>query len=612
MRKERNCMKKFIFKHDFQPSLRFEMIFICIFISVIPIIIMQTVFYNICRYYMEQKIDTLTNNNLSYIKTTIESDLEYYREILYRIDSDDDVIQNEIKINSGDVFERESAKIQLRDYIASYADIRDEISQITFVDRSLDTVFYDKKNLSVNNYLWNSYTNEQKREIYNKVNSSNQVVILDTKRYSYNNEDNYLYSLGIKAWNLETSEDLGIVIISVDEKYLQKICNIKAGSESSSSVKEYSFVVDNNGKIISFLDKNYIGSYIKKGTENNSYDIKGLLPSVSLNEKDGIIINSVPIENTDWIIVNLVDKSDMFSEISSLWKLTMEVTLLIIALCIGLIIAYSNKFYKSVNDIVLEIKKAKKGDFSAHIKLKGERELIFISNEFNEMIMKVNSLVENLKKQNEYIYEITNKRREAEINAIVAQINPHFLYNTLDCINWMAIKSGNYDISKMIGNLADILRYSIPTISEQVTVYDEVEWLKKYLYLHEVRFNKSFITKFKVNDGVWGCKIYKLLLQPIVENAVIHGFKGCTSGKVLTINIDKFQEKFLKIEIADNGSGIPKDKLEHIFDGKSAGGIGIYNVYERLKIYYKNSGKMTIESEENVGTKVTITIPIVH
>jgi two-component system sensor histidine kinase YesM len=466
--------------------------------------------------------------------------------------------------------------------------------------------------MSANNYFWNSYSKEEQKEIYNKIHNSGKVVILNTKRYTYNNVDNYLYNIGIKAWDLQTGEDLGIVIISINEKYLQNICNIEEGNETNNSVKEYSFVADNEGTIVSFSDNNYIGTTIKKGSGQSSYDVEGLLKSTSLNQKDGIIINSVPINNTNWSIVNLIDKSSMFSEINSLWKFTLEITLVIILVCIGLIIAFSNKFYKSVNDIVVEIKKAKKGDFSAHIKLNRESELMFISNEFNEMILKVNGLVENLKKQNEYIYEISNKRREAEINAIVAQINPHFLYNTLDCINWMAIKNDNFEVSKMIGNLADILRYSITSINEQVTIYQEVEWLEKYLYLHEVRFHNSFKVEFDVNDEILGCKIYKLLLQPIVENAVLHGFKGCVSGKILTIKIDKFKENHLRIEISNNGISIPKDKLDHILDDKLNSRIGIKNVDERLKIYYKGSADMRVESEENVGTKVTIVIPITY
>lgn len=573
---------------------------------------MQTVFYNLSEHYIEQKINALTNKNLSYMKTNIESDMEYYKGILYRIDADDNIIENEVKINGENDFERESGGIKLRDSLASYADIRDEISSITYVNSSLRSVFYDKKNMSVNNYLWDSYSDEEKKQIYNNIHTSNRVVFLNTKSYYYNNEDNYLYNIGIKAWNIKTGEDLGIIILSIDEKHLQNICNIKTDNETNNDVKEYSFVVDEKGKIISFSDKSYIGYNIKKGSEKNNYEITELTKAIPINLKDGVIINSVSIEGTSWNVVNLVDKDSMFYEINALRKLTLAITLFIILICMAVIILFSNKFYKSVNDIVNEIKKAKKGDFSAHIKPKGESELIFISNEFNDMIFKISGLVENLKEQNDYIYEISNRKREAEINAIVAQINPHFLYNTLDCINWMAIKNEDYEISQMIGNLAHILRYSIQTVNEQVTIYEAVEWLEKYLYLFKVRFNNSFITRFDVDNEILGCKIYKLLLQPVVENAIVHGFEGCDSGKLLTVKIYKFQENSLKIEISDNGVGVPKDKLDHILNDKPNKEIGLKNVYERLEIYYKDSANMTIASKENLGTIVTIIMPIVY
>ncbi len=603
-----------VVKHvrNFHYSLRFEILFVCFVISIIPIIVMQNAFYNLSEHYIEQKINALTNKNLSYMKTNIESDMEYYKGILYRIDADDNIIENEVKINDGNDFERESGGIKLRDSLASYADIRDEISSITYVNSSLKTVFYDKKNMSVNNYLWDSYSNEEKEQIYNSIHASNRVVFLNTKDYYYNNEDNYLYNIGIKAWNIKTGEDLGVIILSIDEKHLQSICNIKTGNDTNNDVKEYSFVVDENGKIISFTDKSFIGYNVKKSSEKNNYDITELSKAIPINLKDGVIINSVSIDSTNWNVVNLVDKDSMFYEVNALSRLTLAITLFIILICMAVIILFSNKFYKAVIDIVNEIKKAKRGDFSAHIKPKGESELIFISDEFNDMILKISGLVENLKEQNDYIYEISNRKREAEINAIVAQINPHFLYNTLDCINWMAIKNEDYEISQMIGNLAHILRYSIQTVNEQVTIYEAVDWLEKYLYLFKVRFNNSFTTRFDVDNEILGCKIYKLLLQPIVENAVVHGFEGCDSGKLLTVKINKFQENFLKIEIGDNGVGIPKDKLDHILNDKPNKEIGLKNVYERLEIYYKDSANMTISSDENLGTTVTIVIPIVY
>jgi two-component system sensor histidine kinase YesM len=566
---------------------------------------MQIVFYNFSRYYLEQKINALASNNLSYIKNNIESDLEYYREILYRIVTDDTIVQNEIRINSGDDFEKESSSLKLRDLLASYADIRDEIADITFINESFYSVFYDKKSLSAKNYVWDSWSTPGKKLIYETVHDSGRVVLLNTRQYYYNNEEKYLYTLGIRAWNVKTGEDLGILTLTINEKQLQNICNITNGKKQN--VREYSFIVDKDGTVVSFYNKMYIGT--KLGKTRNGFDINTILPAVPLNRRDGIIVNTAAISNTDWYILNLIDKNSMFYETTMLWKITMGITLLIITVCIVLIFLFSNRFSGSVNSIVQEIQKAKEGDFSAHIKLRGERELIFISTEFNDMILRINTLISNLKKQSEYIYEISNKRRKDELNAIVAQINPHFLYNTLDCINWMAIKRENYEVSEMISNLAQILRYSIREPNEEVTVFEEVDWLKKYLYLHEVRFNNSFKSEFNVEDEVLNCRIYKLLLQPVVENAIIHGFKGFDSGRLLSVGITVFQDCFIRIIIEDNGNGIPKEKADQLLSEDRHSGIGLRNVYERLKMYYGDKASMTIASEENRGTKVSIIIP---
>ncbi|HAH62371.1 MAG TPA: sensor histidine kinase [Treponema sp.] len=593
------------FRNRYHYSIKTEMIFIYIIISVFPILIMQKVFYNFSRYYLEQKINTLASNNLSYIKNNIESDLEYYREILYRIVTDDTIVQNEMRVNNGDDFEKESCSLKLRDLLASYADIRDEIADITFINKSFYSVFYDKKSLSAKNYVWDSWTISEKEQVYEAVHDSGRVMLLNTRRYYYNNEEKYLYTLGIRAWNVKTGEDLGILMLTINEKQLQDICNITNGKKQN--VREYSFIVDREGTIVSFRNKKYIGTMLGKTADG--YDIDTILPAVPLNKQDGVIVDTAAISNTGWCILNLIDKNSMFYETTMLWKITMGTTLLIITVCIVLIFLFSNRFSKSVNGIVEEIQKVKQGDFSAHIKLRGERELIFISREFNDMILRINTLISNLKKQSEYIYEISNKRREDELNAIVAQINPHFLYNTLDCINWMAIRRENYEVSEMISNLAQILRYSIRMPNEEVTVFEAVDWLKKYLYLHEVRFNNCFKSEFDVEDEVLNCRIYKLLLQPIVENAVIHGFKGFDSGRLLSVRIGIFQGSFIRIIIEDNGNGIPKEKVARLLSENKGNGIGIRNVYERLKIYYGDKAGMTISSEENTGTKVTIIIP---
>jgi two-component system sensor histidine kinase YesM len=211
--------------------------------------------------------------------------------------------------------------------------------------------------------------------------------------------------------------------------------------------------------------------------------------------------------------------------------------------------------------------------------------------------------------------EAVKLQKEAEIRAIEAQINPHFLYNTLDCINWMAIEKEEYEISKMLKSLGQILRYSINQSNKIVSFSQEIQWLKQYLYLQESRFDNSFKTEIKFEEEVLEFKIHKLMLQPLIENSIIHGFEGYTSGGVLEVSIE-IKEADIVIFIKDNGKGMDSEKVKYINSLVSEAKIinkgehiGIENVISRLRIYYGDYYKFNIESEIGRGTSICIRIP---
>ena len=169
----------------------------------------------------------------------------------------------------------------------------------------------------------------------------------------------------------------------------------------------------------------------------------------------------------------------------------------------------------------------------------------------------------------------------------------------------------------MIGNLAQILRYGIVDINKEVSVYDEIQWLKKYIYLQQIRFNNSFLLDLDVDDNVLGCRVHKLILQPLVENSIIHGFKGYDNGRKLKVSINKFQNKFLVITVEDNGNGIKKNRLNEIVnnirsENNEYKSIGIKNVYDRIKIYYGEDAKFEITSIEGEGSTITMIIPLIY
>lgn len=605
-------------------SLKVKLLIIFIIISILPIVITQLVSYKLSQYYLEKKITKLSNTNLFYIKTNIETDLNYFNDTLYRLVADNDCIALETQFDDGNGFEKAASITKIRDVFGSYSYSRSQIMAITFVGKDGRNVYYDKKNQGITNRVWDAYSDLTKEEIYSEIVDSNVPVILPTTANHYIGEQpEYLFHIGLRVRNVRTKETLGIMIMSFDEQILSDICNAGKQNMDEDKTNTDSLVIDNEGRIVSFENKKYIGTFIKeyssrKAAANDSVEtMEQLIGTIPTFTNKNISVNSMDISSVSWKVINIVDKDNLFYEVNLLRYITMGSLIAIIIIVMIVIIVFSNKFYESVKIIVNGMNELKKGNFDAKIKLDTEDELAFIGDEFNEMSATINILIEDIKSQNKFILDISNKRREAEIRAIVSQINPHFLYNTLDCINWMAMKKEQYEISDMLGNLAQILRYSIGDVNKEVSVYDEIQWLKKYIYLQQVRFNNSFTLDLDINENTLGCRIHKLLLQPLVENALIHGFKGYESGRQLKVSINKFQDSYLVVAVKDNGKGMLKEKLEEIIKNLESEkdvdkNIGIKNVYDRMKMYYGEDAKFEIQSREGEGTAITLIIPLTY
>lgn len=188
------------------------------------------------------------------------------------------------------------------------------------------------------------------------------------------------------------------------------------------------------------------------------------------------------------------------------------------------------------------------------------------------------------------------------------------MYNTLDTINWMAIKQEEYDISNAINSLAQILRYAISNYNEKVTVRDEVKWLKQYVFLQQYRFVNKFVYHIDVKEEIMDYKVHKLLLQPFVENAIIHGFEKGQDQYLLEVVLREVDEE-LEMIIRDNGKGMDAETVDRInagydVDGDEKAHIGISNAINRIHMYCKAKEKIRINSELKKGTEIRIRIPL--
>ena len=208
--------------------------------------------------------------------------------------------------------------------------------------------------------------------------------------------------------------------------------------------------------------------------------------------------------------------------------------------------------------------------------------------------------------------------KQANLAALQSQINPHFLYNTLECIRGMALMNGEKNIADIAQALSSFFRYSISGNRNIVSLQDELENVAFYIKIQKYRFLERFAVEIEGNEEVYDASIPKLTLQPVIENAIVHGMADVTSGGKIKISVERLDEDVL-VTISDNGTGMDTDTLTRLTErimgkreeqtSQSHSGIGMRNVDQRLKLHFGSKYGMTVYSMKNVGTDVVVRIP---
>ena len=227
-------------------------------------------------------------------------------------------------------------------------------------------------------------------------------------------------------------------------------------------------------------------------------------------------------------------------------------------------------------------------------------EMVTIARSFNDMMRRIADLVAEVK-------SVTTRQKDSEIKMLEAQINPHFLYNILDSINWMAIDKDQFELSQMITSLAKILRYSINNSNATVPLRDEIDWLHQYIHLQRMRFKNSFDYTIQADENILDYKVHKLMLQPFVENAIVHGFAASERKNLLAVSVQD-SPSLIEISIHDNGCGIAFETLNYINKPQKENDdhIGMSNAIGRIRMYYGGDADVVVESEHGLGTTVMI------
>ncbi len=593
-----------------QLSLKNKLLISFLFVSIIPILFVQTLSYYNFSFSMKKKINELIHFNLVQTSKNLDTTLTSYKDLLIQILSDDALVEQVKKLNSASDMDRLLAAIEIRRRFSIISLSKPGVKCISVLATSGHVAWYDRDNNSGFQNIWSKYPDITKTEVYRSTLQSHQWVITgpDSDYYLGKNYQFVNIALRLLDWKSGDNQLLGIVVLSVDEDSIYTSCN--QPNNGKEKIDSFNFIYNTQGQIVSFPMKKYLGRRMgrSEGTSGSmkSQDILKFIHEVHWFGNRQLILNQLQQEKNGWTIVNVSDQSYLFNEMYWMQRLNIIFAILAVMFSVLIIVYVTSTLTRSTHKIISAMNTARKGELSVQVNLDTKDEIAVIGSHFNQMIVQIQQLVaENML--------ATAREKEAEIRALVAQINPHFLYNILDSINWMAIEKDEHEISQMIESLANILRYSMNDSNWVVTLQEEVEWLKQYIYLLQNHFEYSFVSVIEFEEQILTLKIYKLLLQPLVENAIIHGFKGRESGGLLKVTGMRMGE-FLKIVVEDNGNGMSEKTLESISkdiqERRSFSGIGIKNVSNRLRIYYGKDATLDFSSQVGVGTTLTLILPV--
>jgi len=339
------------------------------------------------------------------------------------------------------------------------------------------------------------------------------------------------------------------------------------------------------------------------------------------------IIVPVNIEGSQWRIFVFQRLDDALAKSVELLQRNIIIAIGICVLALLSAWLLSRILVKPVVYMGEKMKEVEGGNFNIYLKYENKDEISELIIAFNQMIEQIHKLVEENISRKLREQELITLKAQAELNMLQQQINPHFLYNTLELINMQVMQSGEYRASRMVKALARLFHYSMSNPGKTVPLEHEIEHIRNFIMIEEMRFQDKFSVEWDIDTQVMRCKVLKFILQPIVENAISHGLYEFTSGGIVSIAARR-QDDMLILQVSDNGVGMDKITLERLltsFESKpqdadlsssdgvespeKGGGIGLQNVYKRLSIYYQGQANMQIDSKHMRGTRVVIQIP---
>ncbi|OUQ28052.1 histidine kinase [Lachnoclostridium sp. An131] len=533
-----------------------------------------------------------TSQLIGQVNNDIDSYISYMENISFIVANNSDVrdylfTENLTWERSGQLQERIVTLFQ------TVSDTREDITNIALLPDRREPLINDGR------AELNPYTDIAELEWYQKALAAEGQAVISTSHVQNAIAEKYdwVVTLSRSITNKASPGVQGVFFVDLNYNSISDLCErISLGDRG------YIYILDENGGIVYHPQQQLIYSGMKDELISEVMDTD----TPSFLTDDGRLYTVSRSEATGWIVVGVSYVSELMAGADEARVTYLLVAMVLLAVAMLLAFVLSDKITRPIKSLELSMKEVEKGNFShVALEVRENNEIGRLSRNFNTMTREIQNLMEQSEKEQQ-------AKRKYELKVLQSQINPHFLYNTLDSIIWMAEWGKNQEVVKMTSSLARLLRRSISNEQEVVTIEEEIDYTEAYLTIQKMRYQDKLEYEIEVDPDIRKEETVKLVLQPVVENAIYHGIKY-KEGKGL-IQIRGFREEgSIILRVQDDGRGMDQDTLEHIFEkhvrDTKSNGVGLQNVHERIRLYYGTAYGLSFESEPGKGTTVRIRLP---
>lgn len=578
-----------------KKSYRLQSKLMTYFFSLIMIIVIMLDIFFI--YKMSEMVEKETHvyayEIVKQLGRNIESYIDHMQEVMWMISSQDMSLINQLKEPLNQKAVRKSYFLE---EMRNRGSSNGVVSINIFGENGL--VLTDSASNAIKDYI-----DVKQMEWYTKaVEVQGKPVISASHTQNYlKNEGKWVFSLS--AAIMEENKILGIVLIDMSYKNLTDMCNdIQLGE------KGYVYIVGQGQEMIYHPKQQLIYSGIlQEDLARVMQQEEGSFTEI-LEDKRLVTVHS--LKEVGWRVVGV-------SYIGELLVSKQEIIIpLIILTLLALVVAFLiskrivSQTAKPIRELTEHMQEIELGKLGVEIDTQSDTEEIqCLTASFKEMVYKIEGLIEQVE-------DNQKKLRKSELKVLQSQINPHFLYNSLDTIIWLGEREECEKVVQMTAALARYFRLSLSKGKEVITIYEEVEHVKHYLQIQKIRYASKLTYTIEVSPDIFDEMIVKIVLQPLVENALYHGIKDLEEGGY--IRVLGFREgNNIILEVYDNGKGMSREQIKNILKAPSStsitkGGVAIKNVHERIQVYFGQDYGLSYESEYGKWTKVRITIPVIE